>query len=882
MTGGDGRGGAGPPARDDVQRLVLDNGLTLLVRRDTTAPVVAIVTWVKAGYFDEADDVVGISHVLEHMYFKGTPTRGPGEIAKATKAGGGILNAGTIYDHTAYYTVLPAARLAAGLDIQFDAYAHSVIDAGELARELEVIIQEARRKADDPGAVTIETLYEVLHDRHRMRRWRIGREPLLRSFTRDTVDAFYRAHYRPSNTVLAVVGDVDPGEVVAGVAARWGTLPAGAVARDRGPREEGPAGFRWRELEGDIVQGHAAIGWRTTPLDHPDTPRLDLAAAVLGSGRASRLYRAVRDRQLASDVGAFHYTPTELGVFALHVEGPAATLAAATRAAWAEVHALAADGVLERDLVRARRLHEARWLRRLESMDGQAMHLAEWEASGDWRAGDRYLAALLTATPADVTGAIRRHLDAAQASAVAYRPRGQPPLVGAGEDPRRWLDAARPARPPLADVADLPAVVAPPRAPALVEERGPTTVHRTAHGVPVIVRRRPGSPMVHLAVTALGGAVDDPVAVAGRTALALRSSVRGTTVRGAAALARATEELGGSLGPNVTSDSFGWSISVPLARLPEATALLAEVVLEPAFAPEAIEAERAKLMSDLASLRDDMYAWPMRLMLDAAYAGHPYGTSVLGTPASLAALDVGALRDWHGALRRGAPLVLALAGDVDPAEAAALLAGAFAPLEHAEPPVHPVAPWPSRAITSAESRAKQQTAICIAYPGPARRDADRFAAHLLSGIASGLGGRFFEELRDRRSLAYTVVASPRERPLGGLFSAYIATSPEREGEAREGLVAEFARLRAEPVTHAELARAREHAIGAHAIRQQGGAAVLGDVLDAWLFGEGLVELEAWEGRVRAVTPADIQALAQRDFDDARRVEGVVRGTAPSS
>src|SRR5919199_5720862 len=199
---------------ESVHRATLANGLTVLVRRDDSAPVVAIVTYVRAGYFDEPDDVVGIAHVLEHMYFKGTARRGVGEISKETKTAGGYLNAGTIYDHTSYYTVLPSSGFARGLDIQADAYANSVIDAEELRKELEVIIQEAKRKADNPGAVTVETLYEVLHDRHRMRRWRIGREPGLRALTRDHVVGFYRAYYRPRETILAIAGDVDPDEAL--------------------------------------------------------------------------------------------------------------------------------------------------------------------------------------------------------------------------------------------------------------------------------------------------------------------------------------------------------------------------------------------------------------------------------------------------------------------------------------------------------------------------------------------------------------------------------------------------------------------------------------------------------------------------------------------
>src|SRR5215207_5401253 len=203
-----------------VERLVLPNGLTVLMRRDDTAPVVAVVTHVKAGYFDETDDVVGIAHVLEHMFFKGTSTRGVGEIAKQTKAIGGYLNASTIYDHTVYYTVLPSTGFAAGLDIQADAYARSLIDASELAKELEVIIQEAKRKADNPSAVATETLYELLHDRHRIRRWRIGREPGLRALTREAMLRFYRNFYHPGNTVLVIAGDVTADDAMREVAAR--------------------------------------------------------------------------------------------------------------------------------------------------------------------------------------------------------------------------------------------------------------------------------------------------------------------------------------------------------------------------------------------------------------------------------------------------------------------------------------------------------------------------------------------------------------------------------------------------------------------------------------------------------------------------------------
>ncbi len=165
-----------PPAAPaaSVHRSVLPNGLTLLVRRDRSASAVAIVTYVKAGYFDETDDVVGIAHVLEHMYFKGTPSRGVGEIARETKASGGYLNAHTIYDHTSYYTVVPASRFTDALAIQADAYARSVIDAGELAKEIEVIIAGGASQGGLSWRDRLGVLYALMFDTHRIRRWRIG------------------------------------------------------------------------------------------------------------------------------------------------------------------------------------------------------------------------------------------------------------------------------------------------------------------------------------------------------------------------------------------------------------------------------------------------------------------------------------------------------------------------------------------------------------------------------------------------------------------------------------------------------------------------------------------------------------------------------------
>ena len=859
-----------------VHRRVLRNGLTVLIRRDTSAPVAAIVTYVKAGYFDETDDVQGIAHVLEHMFFKGTPRRGVGEIAKQTKAVGGYLNAGTIYDHTVYYTVVPSSGFGEALDIQADAYANSLIDAGELSRELEVIIQEAKRKADNPGAVATETLYELLFDRHRMRRWRIGREEGLRRLTRGDVMSFYRNHYRPSSTVLVVAGDVDVDDALERIEARYGAAPAGEPERSPSPAEEGAPGFRYRELSGDITQAQLVFGWRTVPALHPDTPALELLGTVLATGRGSRLYRAVRERKLASSVSAYNYAPTEMGVFVMHSEGQPDTLGDAARAIWRQLLSIREYGILPGEVERAQRILEARVIRQLEDMEGQANHLASWEAMGGWRMGDEFYDRLMACTADDLVDVARRHLDPDNASVLAYRPAASSQLAAGPDAMRAMFGALKPARKPApVPAAQWPSTAGIPGATFEREEAG-VRVYRTARGVPIVVRRKAGSPMTHVGVFVQGGATEEPESMAGLTSLMTRTAVKGTATRSAEEIAETGELLGGSVSPMAGVESFGWSISVPARRYGEAVALLADVAQHASLSDDAVETERQTAISEVISQRDDMYRYPTQLAMRGAFPMHPYGVPTGGTEESLRAITAQAVRDWHASRVVRSAAVIGVVGDDDPDVLANEAARAFAEMEQADRAELAAPKWPSRITVEVEPREKAQTALLMLFPGPSRLDDDRYAAGLVAGIASGLGGRFFDELRERQSLAYTVHAFSLERRLAGTFGAYIAMSPEKEDVARAGLLAEFAKLRDVPVTAEELEHAQTYALGVHAIRLQRGGAVLSDVIGAWM-DDRLGELTEFEARVRAVTREQIQTLAGRWFDPERRVEGIVRG-----
>jgi zinc protease len=275
-----------------------------------------------------------------------------------------------------------------------------------------------------------------------------------------------------------------------------------------------------------------------------------------------------------------------------------------------------------------------------------------------------------------------------------------------------------------------------------------------------------------------------------------------------------------------------------------------------------------------------MYRYPVRLATQAAWAGHPYGVPASGDELTLPGITADDVRAWHRDRFLNGATMIAIVGDADPDELAALAAGAFGELRGGDVTPLDAPTWPNGVIKRVEKREKAQTALALFFPGPSRTDDARFATAMIAGVASGLGGRFFDELRDKQSLGYTVHAFASERALAGAFIAYIATGPEKEDVARRGLLNEFAKLRDEPVTAKELEQAQTYTIGVHAIRQQSGGAVLGDMIDAWMFGR-LAELEEHDARVRGVTAAEMQRIARAYFDEDRRVEGIIRGVGRS-
>jgi zinc protease len=860
----------------NVVREVLPNGLTILIERNATAPVVAAVTHVKAGYFDEPDEWVGIAHVLEHMFFKGTLRRGPGELARETQRLGGYLNAGTIYDKTLYYTALPSGpdALATAVDLQSDALMHSTIDAEELRRELEVIIQEVKRKLDTPASVASETLHEVLFNRHRIRRWRIGTEEGLRRLTADDVRQYYRSRYTPGRVIVGLVGDLDPDEALGLARDVYGSWEADDASIPASPAEEDSPPAMVRVLQGDVERPIAVLGWRSVSATHPDVHALDAASSVLGSGRGSWLSQAVRSTGLASSASGSHYTPTEVGVFNVTLEGDASSLDAAVERALELTDQLGLDGPSATDMERVRSLTAMLWSRRLESMEGRASLWCTFEALGGLHLVEEFHARSLEVTAEQVQSAASRYVRSDGVGGVIYlRSGGKTRFADA------WPPAMNGKRPP-------PKItVLEPREPV---HRETVRAERIAYegdvvrvatdGADLLVRAKPKCGLVALGVYGVGLRELETEQNAGISFLLARSAARGAGGMTAEQLALAAEQLGGTIVPNPSLGAVGWNLTVRAEALPAAVHLLRAVAQDSTLAGQTLAVERDLQVSDAARARDDMFAYPLRRTLMEAFPGTVYGLPGIGDPEVVRGLTDDIVRAWADQLRSRRLAVVAV-GDLETDQ---LIDG-----------ISSLGDWPGRATPQDsdpvqfhpgrgnEERDKAQSALAMAFACAPYAAADRYPAVVTASLLSGMAGRLFDSLRDKRSLAYTVTAMPWLKRRVGAMLTYIATSPEREDEARQAMLEELGKLPSDEITADELDRARSYAAGVVQMRQQSAHAVASEVLDAWLNGD-LDTLAEVPERLREVTETDVRRTAEAIFKADERAEYVVRGTGGSN
>ncbi|HKW91873.1 MAG TPA: pitrilysin family protein [Methylomirabilota bacterium] len=408
---------AQPDPQFKVTEATLDNGLRVLVQEDPRNPIVAVQIRYRVGSRNERPGATGLAHFLEHMMFKGTSTRGRGEISRLVELNGGRDNAFTTNDVTGYYINIAADRLELVLQIEADRMRNLLLDAAEIDSERKVVMEERRLRAeDDPDGLVYEEMNSLAFKAHPYRWPVIGWMADIERINRPELRAFYDTYYIPNNAVLVVAGDVKAADVLAMARRYFGPIPRGATPPPVTAVE--PPQIDERRL---VVRKEGAqlpivnIAWHVPNHTSADAPALELLSTVLSEGRASRLYqRLVYEKRMVLGAGGdYSYFSLDPALFWFYATPlPGQTAEAVEQALMAEVERLKQEPVPEEELARARNQIEAGFVWQEDSVFSRASLLGRFEILGSWRLAEEFVPKIRAVTAADLQRVARTYFPA--------------------------------------------------------------------------------------------------------------------------------------------------------------------------------------------------------------------------------------------------------------------------------------------------------------------------------------------------------------------------------------------------------------------------------------------------------------------------------------
>lgn len=830
-----------------VHKVILDNGLTILVREDHSAPVVTAQAWCRAGSITEGKQMgAGLSHVLEHMLFKGTPTRGVAAIAQEIEDKGGYINAYTSFEQTVYYINLPSENWQTAVDILADCMMNATIPEDELKKEKDVILREMAMNVDDPVRRSNRILWSTAYTTHPYRHPVIGYPDIYNRITRDDVVAYYKKFYVPNNLVFVVVGAVNPSAVVVRLRELTKDFKMGPIEPANIPAEPPQLSPRERHEYAPVNLSRFHLAWHIPAVTHPDVYALDVLAIIAGHGRSSRLYREIRQQQgLVHTVGCGAYTPGYPGIFEIEATTDPTKRAAATAAIRALMARFATEPITDAELQKAIKIVISSHLAKLKTMEGQAADLAHsLILTGDPNFGDTYLANIRKVRPEDIRRAAQRYLTDNNLTITSLNPADaeskteQATLVGT--DVR-------------IEKIELP------------------------NGLRLLVREDPKLPFVDIRSFFKGGVIAETDDDNGITKLTARMLIKGTKSRTADQVSESIESVGGAISYFSGNNSFGVSTHSMSDDLDLALDLLADVLQNPSFPADLLARERSVQLAEIKAEQDQILRAGQQLLRETMFARHPYRLNPLGTAESVARLGAAELAAFHRRYVVPNNMVLAVFGNVKADDIRQKVAARFGAMQKTD------VEFPktddgriATAIRQEAEKPKEQAVLLIGYNSPAIFSNDRFPVEVLDEIFSGMGSRLFLRLRDELGLCYYCGAFQLVGIEPGFFAFYVGTAPQQAADCEKEILAEVERLQRDGVTDAELERAKNSIIGQRKVRMQdNGDLAMSIGLDE-INGLGWDFFRTIDQKYRAVTGADIKRVAAQYLGAPGRATIVVK------
>ncbi|MEP6699183.1 MAG: pitrilysin family protein [Verrucomicrobiota bacterium] len=831
-----------------AQKRVLPDGLTIIVQEDHSAPVASVQAWCGTGSVDENEHLgAGLSHILEHMLFKGTKTRPANAIAQKIQDVGGYINAYTSFDRTVFWIDVPKDGTSVALDILSDAMMNSTLPAAEYGKEQEVIRREFAMSTDDPDRMAGQLLFATAYQRHPYRLPVIGQMEIYNALTQEQVMEYYKARYVPNNLTFVVVGDVEAEAVYRQLGDFFKDYPARSLQPVYIPSEPAQLGPREVHEEFATELTRLSLAWHIPEITHPDVPAIDLLSTILGDGRSSRLYRRVREEAgLAFGVSAFSYTPGDPGLFGIDATVEPAKREATQQLMLKILDEIKQSGVTPEELAKAKKISLSHHLGSLVTMRGQASDLgSNWFVTRNLNFTRDYLAAVQKVTAEDIRRVAVTYLTTDNLTIVSLNPKGA-------------LAAKKEAAKPIA--------------------AGEIQKIELSNGLRLLVREDARLPLVSMVAVFRGGLLAETPQTNGITRLMAKTLLKGTKTRTAEQLADTLEAVGGSMGSDAGNNSFSVSLDVTQPDLKLGADLLADILLNATMPEKAMAREREVQLAGIKEEEEQLTTVARNILREALFPQHPYALRGNGSVESVGKLtqkDLLDFRDRYLVAKNG---VISVFGNVKAAEVKQLFEQSLGQMKPGELALtNAPKPPPLEKMVAVESlKDKAQGVIMVGYRGADMFSPDRYALELLDEASSDLGSRFFVRIREQMGLAYYVGASQMQGLVPGLFMFYLGTDPQKIEQVKTALLEEINKLAADGLTNEELLRAKKKLIGQQQIANQsndsfGYMAALDE-----LYGLGFAHYKTLEHDVNALTLEEVKRVAAKYFQKQPYVLATVR------
>jgi zinc protease len=400
--------------REHVFETVLPNGLKVILLENHRTPLVTFQVWYRVGSRNEEWGKTGLSHMLEHMMFKGTRKIGPEDFSTIVQENGGNDNAFTSRDFTAFFENLSSDRVQISVDLESDRMQNLLLREEDFRTERMVVMEERRlRTEDNPQANLLEQLEATAFQIHPYHWPTVGWMEDIARFTLEDLKTYYRTYYNPVNAFLVVIGDFKKEELLSKIEKAFGSYPKGLSPIQERDKEPSQAGERRIIVRKEAQLPFLVMGYHVPNLRDPDSYVLEVIATILSEGKSSRLYESlVRDTKLVLGADADHsLLSRDPSLFLLSAEIlPGKEVSEVEKALDQEIRRLQKEPVEERELEKAKNQIEASFIFGQDSLFYQAMLLAQHEIAIGWKAIDDYLPAIRKVSPEDIQRVTTKYL----------------------------------------------------------------------------------------------------------------------------------------------------------------------------------------------------------------------------------------------------------------------------------------------------------------------------------------------------------------------------------------------------------------------------------------------------------------------------------------